>query len=37
LNIGITRAAFHSDGNWPKTIDLLKIFVNGCATAGAAT
>jgi hypothetical protein len=25
LNTGITRAAFHSDGNWLKTIDLLKL------------
>ncbi len=36
LNTGITRAAFHSNGNWPNAIDLLKIFVNDCATAGAA-
>ena len=36
LNIGVTRATFHSIGNLSVAIDILKIFVKCSAIAGAA-
>ncbi len=36
LWIGTTFAVFHSSGNIPDVIDMLKILVRGAAMAGAA-
>ena len=36
LKIGVSRAAFHSIGNLPEAMDILKILVKGSAIAGAA-